>query len=145
MLSTTKKASVPWLIKHIDELPVELLEGVKVTRVLEGTAFHNIGCEYVVLDKGQVLDSHIHEEASSFILVLEGTGIVEMDGEEVSIRPGHTIYVPAGVSHGFRTIDEVLVLYGFQSPPIIRDAKNVDILFEKKEGQSVLNPMDESY
>lgn len=120
-----------WMVKHVDELAVELLEGIKVIRVLEGTAFDNIGCEYVVLEKGQQLDSHVHEEANSFILVVSGRGIVELEGKSTPIRAGHLVYVPAGVSHAFRTIDGPVVMYGFQSPPIIKSVKNVDIFFEK--------------
>jgi len=116
MTKTDKKTT--WMVTHVDELPVERLEGIKITRVLEGTAFDNIGCEYVVLERGQSLDSHVHEEAHSFILVLSGSGIVELEGIVMSIREGSLVYVPAGVPHAFRTVDDSIVMYGFQSPPI---------------------------
>ena len=141
MSEAARQTTAQWMVRHVDDLPAQMLEGVKITRVLEGTAFDNLGCEYVILEKGQSLDTHVHEEANSFILVLAGTGVVEMDGQDFAVRPGHTVYVPAGVSHGFRTADEPLVLYGFQSPPIIQDMNNVDILFEQKEGQSVITEM----
>ena len=134
MSEAARQTTAQWMVRHVDDLPAQMLEGVKITRVLEGTAFDNLGCEYVILEKGQSLDTHIHEEANSFILVLGGAGVVEMEGQDIAVRPGHTVYVPAGVSHGFRTTDEPLVLYGFQSPPIIQDVNNVDILFEQKGG-----------
>ena len=34
------------------------------------------------------------------------------------VRPGDTIYIPPGVSHGFRTPDQEVVLLSVQSPPI---------------------------
>ena len=136
MTKTDKKTS--WMVKHVSELPVERLEGIKITRVLEGTAFDNIGCEYVVLERGQSLDSHVHEEAHSFILVLSGSGIVELEGNVTSIRAGSLVYVPAGVPHAFRTVDDYIVMYGFQSPPIIKNPANVDIVFDRTGAQGKL-------
>lgn len=137
MTMTDRKTT--WMVKHVDELPAELLEGIKVTRVLEGTAFDNIGCEYVVLERGQSLDSHVHEEAHSFILVLRGSGIVELEGNVMNIREGSLVYVPAGVPHAFRTVDDPIVMYGFQSPPIIKNPTHVDIVFERTGAQGKLS------
>ena len=137
MTKTDKKTT--WMVTHVDELPVERLEGIKITRVLEGTAFDNIGCEYVVLERGQSLDSHVHEEAHSFILVLSGSGIVELEGIVMSIREGSLVYVPAGVPHAFRTVDDSIVMYGFQSPPIIKNPTHVDIVFERTGAQGKLS------
>lgn len=127
-----------WSVRHVDELPAERLEGVRITRVLEGTAFDNLGCEYVLLEKGQHLEPHVHEEANSFILILSGMGFVQMEGREIPIREGHLVYVPSGVLHGFRTVDDPIVMYGFQSPPIIKNKENVDIVFEKSGNQGKL-------
>ena len=127
-----------WSVRHVDELPAERLEGVKITRVLDGTAFDNLGCEHVLLEKGQHLEPHVHEEANSFILILSGSGFVQMEDKEIPIRQGHLVYVPAGVLHGFRTVDAPIVMYGFQSPPIIKSKENVDIVFEKTGNQGRL-------
>jgi quercetin dioxygenase-like cupin family protein len=127
---TKAKTRSSWMVRHVDELPVERLEGIKIVRVLDGTAFDNIGCEYVVLEKGQQLESHVHEEANSFILVLSGSGIVELEDQLIPLKKWDTVYVPAGVPHAFRTVDQPIVMYGFQSPPIIRNEANVDIVFE---------------
>ena|SRR5258708_5446066 len=127
-----------WMVKHVSELPVERLEGVKITRVLDGTAFDNLGCEHVILDAGQHLEPHVHEEANSFILILSGKGFVSMDDQEIAIEEGYLVYVPAGVLHGFRTVDQPIVMYGFQSPPIIKSKDNVDIVFAKTGEQGKL-------
>ena len=133
-----KKPKTQWMVKHVNELPVEHLEGVRITRVLEGTAFDNLGCEHVVLEAGQHLDPHVHEEANSFILILSGRGFVSMEEQEIAIGEGYLVYVPAGVLHGFRTADQPIVMYGFQSPPIIKSKDNVDIVFEKTGAQGRL-------
>ena len=136
MTTTLKKTN--WSVRHIDELPTERLEGVKITRVLDGTAFDNLGCEYVLLERGQHLEPHVHEEANSFILILSGAGFVQMEEQEIPIGQGHLVYVPAGVLHGFRTVGEPIVMYGFQSPPIIKSKENVDIVFERTGNQGKL-------
>jgi mannose-6-phosphate isomerase-like protein (cupin superfamily) len=125
-------------VRHVDDCPVEILEGVKLRRVLAGTAFDNVGCEYVVMEPGQVLAPHVHERAHSFILVIDGRGVVSLEDRELEIGPGHTIYIPCGIKHGFRTLAEPLVLYGFQSPPIIHSGRKVDLLFESENGPPTL-------
>ena len=139
MATKTSLKKTKWSVKHVDELPAERLEGVKITRVLNETAFDNLGCEYVLLEKGQHLEPHVHEEANSFILILSGGGFVQMEDQEIPIGQGHLVYVPAGVLHGFRTLEEPIVMYGFQSPPIIKSQDNVDIVFEKTGTQGKLS------
>jgi mannose-6-phosphate isomerase-like protein (cupin superfamily) len=134
----TTQIKTNWSVRHVDDLPAERLEGVKITRVLDGTAFDNLGCEYVLLEKGQHLEPHVHEEANSFILILSGSGFVQMEDREIPIGEGHLVYVPAGVSHGFRTVTDPIVMYGFQSPPIIKSKDNVDIVFKKTGNQGKL-------
>jgi mannose-6-phosphate isomerase-like protein (cupin superfamily) len=129
MSTHTENTSVNWIVRHVDECPVDAIEGVKLRRVLSGTAFDTVGCEYVAMAPGQVLAPHVHCKAHSFILIIAGHGIVSIDGRDFPIGPGYTIYIPAGIAHGFRTLDEELVLYGFQSPPIIQDTREVDLVF----------------
>jgi quercetin dioxygenase-like cupin family protein len=129
MSSETANAPAIWRVRHVDECPLDAIEGVQLRRVLSGTAFDSVGCEYVAMAPGQVLAPHVHSKAQSFILIIAGHGIVSIEGQDFPIGPGHTIYIPAGIAHGFRTLDEELVLYGFQSPPIIQDTREVDLVF----------------
>lgn len=129
----SNKSSTPevrWLVRHVDECPVDAIEGVKLRRVLSGTGFDTVGCEYVAMAPGQVLEPHVHRKAHSFILIIAGHGLVTIEGRDISIGPGCTIYVPPGVPHGFKTLAEELVLYGFQSPPIIDESREVDLVFQ---------------
>lgn len=130
-MSNETSASPPrWMVRHVEDCPVDAIEGVQLRRVLSGTAFDTVGCEYVAMAPGQVLAAHVHRKAHSFVLVIAGHGLVTIDRAELPIGPGHTVYIPAGVAHGFRTLDEELVLYGFQSPPIIQDTREVDLVFD---------------
>lgn len=117
------------IVRHVDDCPQEILEGIKMSRVLDGIAMDSVGCEFVTLYKGQSLDTHAHKKSSSFIIILDGSGIALIDDVEYPIRRYDTVFVPAGIYHGFSAPNENLVLYGFQTPPIIRTQDEVDIFF----------------
>ena len=55
---------------------------------------------------GQVLPRHIHEHEHEVFDVLEGWGIVWLDGEPVQAPVGSVIIVPAGVEHGFENASD---------------------------------------
>ena len=46
-------------------------------------------------------------------LVLEGTGVVEVEGEQYPISEGHSIFVPAGADHRFSAYEQLAVLVVF--------------------------------
>lgn len=50
---------------------------------------------------GQMLPRHRHAHEHEVFDVLEGTGTLWLDGERVSCGAGTSIFVPAGVEHGF--------------------------------------------
>lgn len=130
MTNKVATGAVSWMVRHVDECPVDAIEGVKLRRVLSGTAFDTVGCEYVAMAPGQVLEPHVHRKAHSFILIIAGHGLATIEGKDMPIGPGSTIYIPPGVPHGFKTQSEELVLYGFQSPPIIDESREVDLVFQ---------------
>lgn len=45
---------------------------------------------------------HIHEDAAEAFYVLEGEYIIFLDEREISCPAGSFIYIPAGLTHGFR-------------------------------------------
>lgn len=50
---------------------------------------------------GQVLPRHRHEHEHEVFDVLAGTGVIWLDGQLVQAGPGTSVFVPAGVEHGF--------------------------------------------
>jgi quercetin dioxygenase-like cupin family protein len=50
---------------------------------------------------GQVLPKHTHAHEHEIFDVLEGSGIIWLDGEEVQAGAGTSVFVPAGVEHAF--------------------------------------------
>lgn len=50
---------------------------------------------------GQVLPRHTHAHEHEVFDVLSGMGTVWLDGQHIAAGPGTSIFVPAGVEHGF--------------------------------------------
>ena len=51
---------------------------------------------------------HYHERTTEIYYVVEGSGAMSLDGEEIALRPGACIEIKPGVVHGAR--GDVLVL-----------------------------------
>jgi len=45
---------------------------------------------------------------------LEGTGVLEVEGDEVALREGHAVFVPAGATHRFVGYEQLSVLVIFE-------------------------------
>ena len=55
---------------------------------------------------GQALPRHSHDHEHEVFDVLSGCGTIWVDGEPVEAGPGTSIFVPAGVEHGFENSGE---------------------------------------
>jgi len=61
---------------------------------------------------------HVHEVAENIYYVLQGKGIVELDGKKHLVEPHMVVHIPAGVRHGiFNTGLEDLIFIVAASPP----------------------------
>ena len=61
---------------------------------------------------------HVHEVAENIYYILQGKGIVELDGTRHLVEPHTVVHIPAGVRHGiFNTGLEDLVFIVAASPP----------------------------
>ena len=61
---------------------------------------------------------HVHEVAENLYYILQGRGIVELDGERHLVEPHMVIHIPPGVRHGiFNTGLEDLIFIVVASPP----------------------------
>jgi mannose-6-phosphate isomerase-like protein (cupin superfamily) len=116
-------------IKHLQEFETETLFGAAITRLLSRERLSTVGFDHVRIPQGSALEPHIHQHSASFLYILEGTAVVILDGQQYQARAGDTIYIPPGVSHGFRTPDEAVVLLSVQSPPIYPEDRAPDITF----------------
>jgi mannose-6-phosphate isomerase-like protein (cupin superfamily) len=60
-----------------------------------------------------------HEDDELYV-VLEGTGVLDVEGEQVAVREGTAVFVEAGAEHRFSAYEHLAVL----------------VIFERKEGKS---------
>ncbi len=54
-----------------------------------------------------------HEDDEVYV-VLEGTGTLEIEGEQTELREGHAVFVPAGAGHRFVGYEQLSVLVIFE-------------------------------
>jgi mannose-6-phosphate isomerase-like protein (cupin superfamily) len=54
-----------------------------------------------------------HDDDEIYV-VLEGTGVLDVEGEAVSLRDGHAVFVPAGAEHRFSAYEQLSVLVIFE-------------------------------
>jgi mannose-6-phosphate isomerase-like protein (cupin superfamily) len=57
-----------------------------------------------------------HEDDELYV-VLEGTGVLRVEGEEVSVREGSAVFVEAGTDHRFSAYEHLSVLVIFERKP----------------------------
>lgn len=116
-------------IKDLTKFKSEELFGATITRLLSADKLPTVGFDHVRIAQGSALKPHTHADSESFIYILEGTAVVRLDDKLFSVKAGDTVYIPAGVSHGFTTADEAVVLLSVQSPPIYPEQSLPDIHF----------------
>ncbi len=51
------------------------------------------------LPEGRATDRHYHKLSEEFYFILEGTGLMEIDGESRSVSPGDAILIPPNAWH----------------------------------------------
>ncbi len=54
-----------------------------------------------------------HEDDEVYV-VLEGRGVLEVEGQQVELREGHAVFVPAGAEHHFVGYEQLSVLVLFE-------------------------------
>ena len=56
-----------------------------------------------------------HEDDEVYV-VLEGSGVLEIEGETVELKEGQAVFVPAGADHRFVGYEQLSVLVIFAQP-----------------------------
>jgi len=58
------------------------------------------------LPPGGATERHYHRRAEEIYLIVEGTGRMELDGDEREVRPGDAILIPPGAWHRIEATGE---------------------------------------
>jgi len=56
-----------------------------------------------------------HEDDEVY-LVLEGTGVLEVEGTSIPVREGHSVFVEAGADHRFTAYEQLALFVVFTHP-----------------------------
>jgi mannose-6-phosphate isomerase-like protein (cupin superfamily) len=72
---------------------------VQLVRLFEGEELH---AYLLVVPPGAEISRHAHENKHEIFDVLEGQGILEVDGRTIDGTPGRCVFVPAGTAHSLR-------------------------------------------
>ena len=75
---------------------------------------------YAKFPPGVAFTQHIHEHSEDLILVLEGGGVIRLDGQELPIEPGDVILVSEGEFHGTVAGPNGLTCVSVQAPPDVK-------------------------
>jgi quercetin dioxygenase-like cupin family protein len=68
------------------------------------------------MEQGKVTPFHLHPHNDEAIYVLEGELLVDMDGEQHSVRRGGFFLAPRGVPHAFLVVSETARVLALQTP-----------------------------
>jgi mannose-6-phosphate isomerase-like protein (cupin superfamily) len=62
------------------------------------------------LPAGTATDRHYHQLSEEFYYLLEGRGLMEIDGQEREVGPGDAILIPAGAWHRIHALEPLRFL-----------------------------------
>jgi mannose-6-phosphate isomerase-like protein (cupin superfamily) len=109
--------------------PLRAAHPFDITAVQERLAAGSGGYEIVHWSPGLELAVYVlvapepdrqqpHDDDEVYV-VLEGSGVLEVAGEQVELREGHAVFVPAGAEHRFVGYERlsVLVIFEKAAPP----------------------------
>jgi quercetin dioxygenase-like cupin family protein len=101
----TKLIKSPKLDKH-PEYP-----GVDIASIVSDNLSSDYRCAIVKIQPDGEILPHIHDTLE-VAYVIQGEGMLLVNGEYESIKQGETMYAPAGVKHGMKNnTEEEMVLF----------------------------------
>jgi quercetin dioxygenase-like cupin family protein len=68
------------------------------------------------MTEGKVTPLHRHPEFDEMLYVLEGSILIQIDGEDQPVGPGGTTFAPRGVPHAFTVTSPMVRLLCMQTP-----------------------------
>lgn len=70
-----------------------------------------------MLAPGQATRRHYHRASEEIYFLLDGAGLMEVDGEELSVTPGDAVLIPPGAWHTLRAGPDGARLLCMCAPP----------------------------
>ena len=98
----------------LSKIPVDVVEHIKLYRL---GVFDNSSFELVELKKAQDYPTHHHKNSEAVFYFILGSGLIVLDGKNLSYKKGDMFTIKKGMKHGFKPETETLFL-SVQTPPI---------------------------
>lgn len=107
MLAAAAAAFGPILVRHESEVPeTESSCGLEkgLCGIIDGGAAR--ACSMALTN----VEAHYHKRTTEIYYVLDGQGVVQLNGEEHPVRKGSFMHIPPGVVHSFTGQAKVLII-----------------------------------
>jgi mannose-6-phosphate isomerase-like protein (cupin superfamily) len=111
------------------QAPFTTKDGSTIRSLLDRTnaPVQNQSLAEATVPVGRPTERHYHKLSEEFYFILEGTGTMEIDGEERAVRPGDAILIPPGAWHQI-TATQPLRFLCCCAPPYAHE----DVYFQEK-------------
>jgi mannose-6-phosphate isomerase-like protein (cupin superfamily) len=98
--------------KRDEQVPFVTKDGSVIRSLLDraNAPVLNQSLAEATVPAGAVTERHYHGVSEEFYYVLEGVGVMEVDGEERVVGPGDAVLIPAGAWHHIRAEVELRFL-----------------------------------
>ena len=100
--------------------PIEVAETASRLRLAGGgyevvhrSAGLELGVFVLVAPDADRQQPHDYDEV---YVVIEGSGVLEIEGEQAPVREGEALFVPAGAEHRFTAYEQLALLVVFNGP-----------------------------
>lgn len=113
----------PYGVKHVVDRPWYVSKGLNggaFSKRLVGTAdgAKHLGYVMSCYEPGSLAEPHVHKVRDQVYHILQGEGVLTIDGVKQRVGPGDVAYFSAGVSHGLSNEGtENLVFVIASAPP----------------------------
>lgn len=90
------------LIRHVGaQPPFTTKDGSTIRSILDRTnaPVQNQSLAEARVPAGSATQRHFHRASEEFYFVLEGAGVIEIDGEKQPLGPGDAVLIPPGTWH----------------------------------------------
>jgi len=81
------------------------------------SAVKNMSIAEARVKPGEITEYHFHRKSQEIYFILEGIGMMEMEGKDKEVRVNDCIFIPAGTKHRIKNIGKRTLRILCQSSP----------------------------
>lgn len=95
-----------------EQKPFTTADGSTIRSILDATnaSVQNQSLAEASIPLGGETDRHYHKLSEEIYFMLEGRGLIEIDGDEREVVPGDAILIPSGAWHQMKALTDVRFL-----------------------------------